>query len=643
MKDTRLIIFLLFLPLLSWATITDDCEATDRCMDFTFVGQTDNGDGTSTLCFDLTVNCNKSLSNIAFDLEGNAIAPTNNYTSPSGLNYNVENPTNNPYTGALKFEGGNGVKNGDTEQFCFVVSNDYVAGLTSLRIKAKAGNKSYEVDLNLEDCVDGEDPEDPEDPEDEDCVVEAGCFEYTFVEKTDNGNGNTTFCFDITVNCNRSLSNVAFDVNGNAVSPNNSYTSPGGLVYNVENPTNNPFTGAIKFEGGEGIKNGDTERFCFDIPTDIAEDITEITIQAKAGQNRETATLEFDDCEEPVCIEVPADGGGATGVNGLGINYPATNATVCANTPFVIENVVAPTRTDIEIAWIKCTDPAGACGDVFQTMMDYNVGQLYNDFMQNGGSPQIGTTCWEFVSDGDADDLSLTVDGISGTTCFVRCVRGEGCESFTGEGNIMTISTVACEPELCGNTVSISGLSTANYHAVQVFDATFTPVFDCGSFSGNGPCADPENFDLPDGTYYINADYAADRIIDFQQITLPAACANPLVNNRDGNSTTQAKADRNATSYERRVLGENSNTGLRIFPNPAKDQVNITLTEWAGKAVDIQLFDELGRLVKTIQIDQVEDNTLQIDTNNFAQGVYILSVQSGNESAQIKKLVILND
>ena len=38
---------------------------------------------------------------------------------------NVENPTNNPYTGALKSEGGNGVKNGDTEQFCFVVSNDY--------------------------------------------------------------------------------------------------------------------------------------------------------------------------------------------------------------------------------------------------------------------------------------------------------------------------------------------------------------------------------------------------------------------------------------------------------------------------------------------------------------------------------------
>ncbi|MFT5168374.1 MAG: putative membrane protein [Saprospiraceae bacterium] len=293
----------------------------------------------------------------------------------------------------------------------------------------------------------------------EECEASDNCMDFAFIEKVDNGNGSTTLCFSITNNCNRALSYAAFSVPQEASSPsdNSVYASDNGINYKIENTTNNPFY-SIKFETiGEGFKNGGSGEFCFDLPTAIADDFSTITIQSKASNKTYQVTIDFSTCSDPVCDNIPLFQGGAAGVRSIGTNFPSSIATVCEGMPFVIENVLSPTGGSgaLETAWIKCSGGVGAedCGSRFEELGPLNVGQIYTDFVANGGSGRIGNTCWEFATDGDADDLSLNIDGIYSTTCFVRCVRRAGCEAFTGEGNIITVQVTSCSSPRQGQLI----------------------------------------------------------------------------------------------------------------------------------------------------------------------------------------------
>jgi hypothetical protein len=378
-----------------------------------------------------------------------------------------------------------------------------------------------------------------------DCTVTDDCVDFTYLDKHDNGNGTTAICFEIKNNCNKALSYIAFAANGNAVGPADGsiITGPSGISYYVENPTNNPFPGAIKFETiGEGIKNGATEEFCFDVPTSIAGDLNSIQIQVKAANQTYTVVLDFSDCQPPICINIPAWGGGAAGVNGNDVNYPASNTTVCNGAPFTIENVVAPSGGSgaLEVAWIKCSSPSGICTDVFTQMAPYNVGQIFDQFLAAGGygvaDPSIGSTCWEFVGDGDADDLSLNVSGISSTTCFVRCVRRAGCEPFTGEGNIITVGV--------------------------------------------------EN------------------------------CISPLT--RDNDQT------------------------FEVFPNPARDYINVNLSNFTGKQIQVVIYNNLGVAVYAQKLQEVNTLLQEISTSTLDNGVYTTVIRSKDQQILSSRRFIIN-
>ena len=97
----------------------------------------------------------------------------------------------------------------------------------------------------------------------QDCFESDGCFDFVLESKTDNADGTTTYCFHITNQCKWALSNIAFSVPQAATTPadNSTYQSAGGINYNIENTTNNPFL-SIKFETlGEGIKKGASDIF----------------------------------------------------------------------------------------------------------------------------------------------------------------------------------------------------------------------------------------------------------------------------------------------------------------------------------------------------------------------------------------------
>jgi hypothetical protein len=78
---------------------------------------------------------------------------------------------------------------------------------------------------------------------------------------------------------------------------------------------------------------------------------------------------------------------------------------------------------------------------------------------------------------------------------------------------------------------------------------------------------------------------------------------------------------------------------FRIFPNPAKDLVNVTLGRVSGNST-IRLFNFSGQTVYVQQLNKESGNTVSIPVQNLSQGTYMLQV-SGSDGSQHTGQVII--
>ncbi|MGJ8744214.1 S8 family serine peptidase [Polaribacter sp.] len=79
---------------------------------------------------------------------------------------------------------------------------------------------------------------------------------------------------------------------------------------------------------------------------------------------------------------------------------------------------------------------------------------------------------------------------------------------------------------------------------------------------------------------------------------------------------------------------------ISLWPNPAKDILNISLQNTTDKNVIITLYDVQGR--KIMHSEDRSSNALftkEIDTKNITSGIYLISIQQGNKKAT-KKIMI---
>ncbi len=63
---------------------------------------------------------------------------------------------------------------------------------------------------------------------------------------------------------------------------------------------------------------------------------------------------------------------------------------------------------------------------------------------------------------------------------------------------------------------------------------------------------------------------------------------------------------------------------IKIFPNPAYNNVTVDLKAFSGKLVNIELYDALGRKVKEITKIKTEQHT--ITRGNLPNGIYLINV-----------------
>jgi hypothetical protein len=82
--------------------------------------------------------------------------------------------------------------------------------------------------------------------------------------------------------------------------------------------------------------------------------------------------------------------------------------------------------------------------------------------------------------------------------------------------------------------------------------------------------------------------------------------------------------------------------GLRVFPNPASDYVELRVAGNIHKSSNIEFFDQLGRKVLTEKI-QPGQNEAIINTSSLVRGIYYLRITTdGIQGSEMQKLVIIN-
>lgn len=80
--------------------------------------------------------------------------------------------------------------------------------------------------------------------------------------------------------------------------------------------------------------------------------------------------------------------------------------------------------------------------------------------------------------------------------------------------------------------------------------------------------------------------------------------------------------------------------GFGAFPNPATDELNLNLSEYSGKAVDILIYNTFGKVVTHEHIGIVSNPVHQIFINDFAAGQYLIRVSAQGKRDATQQVVI---
>jgi hypothetical protein len=76
-----------------------------------------------------------------------------------------------------------------------------------------------------------------------------------------------------------------------------------------------------------------------------------------------------------------------------------------------------------------------------------------------------------------------------------------------------------------------------------------------------------------------------------------------------------------------------------VYPNPATASVNINLTNTRSENVSVMVMNNLGQIVKSVDLGNAADVKYQMNTSDLASGIYHVKTSVGDKSST-KKLII---
>ncbi|MFK7932562.1 MAG: T9SS type A sorting domain-containing protein [Saprospiraceae bacterium] len=208
---------------------------------------------------------------------------------------------------------------------------------------------------------------------------------------------------------------------------------------------------------------------------------------------------------------------------------------------------------------------------------------------------QVGSTC----DDGNANTVNDVIQS-DGCTC-----QGEA-DTGGGDCNI-TVTTAPGQIQISG----VDGI----YTGVKVYDPSWQEIFDC---SNN--CSETIVLNnLSAGTYYVDAkNFTAAWTIDCRNddyYNVPAA--NNLIP---------------ATPHH---FG-----AVVIFPNPARDILNVRLDLNDNYSNELKFYDSFGRVVFFTSDLKQGEQLVEIPVEHLPKGIYLVHLESAGQVLMTKRVVV---
>ncbi len=77
-----------------------------------------------------------------------------------------------------------------------------------------------------------------------------------------------------------------------------------------------------------------------------------------------------------------------------------------------------------------------------------------------------------------------------------------------------------------------------------------------------------------------------------------------------------------------------------VYPNPTSGELNVSLLGYAGRAVTMEVYSTMGQLLFTHKVDAAHNMDEIIDLSQFANGMYLIRVDSEGVPAAVKRVTL---
>ena len=84
-----------------------------------------------------------------------------------------------------------------------------------------------------------------------------------------------------------------------------------------------------------------------------------------------------------------------------------------------------------------------------------------------------------------------------------------------------------------------------------------------------------------------------------------------------------------------------SSMNMIAYPNPAHDKLNVQFNRDQAGSYSLQLMDLTGRMMlNQANAAQQGNNLVELDLGNYAKGVYMLALTTGDGNRQVLRIVV---
>lgn len=79
---------------------------------------------------------------------------------------------------------------------------------------------------------------------------------------------------------------------------------------------------------------------------------------------------------------------------------------------------------------------------------------------------------------------------------------------------------------------------------------------------------------------------------------------------------------------------------FKVFPNPTSGELNVALSNYAGRSVSLEVHNTMGKLLFRRELDELHNSEEVIDLSAFPNGMYLIQINSEGIPSKMKRVIL---